>query len=80
MKKVCVEALRWLVASVLSLAALLAFFMVIGDPNPDTEMSVGTFLLIKAAALVVLVICGFALFWLDSTGNLPQLPQDFYRE
>lgn len=80
MKQVLVEGLKWLVLSVVGFVGIIAFMIFCGEKDPEANLSIGMFILLKLASVVVMFLCGGALFWLSETGNLPKLPTAFYEE
>lgn len=80
MRHVIVESLRWLALSVIGFIGVIAFMVFLGDKDPEANLSIGMFILLKLASVVVMFLCGVALFWLYETGNLPKLPTEFYEE
>lgn len=80
MRHVIVESLRWLALSVIGFIGVIAFMVFLGDKDPEANLSIGMFILLKLASVVVMFLCGVALFWLSETGNLPKLPTAFYEE
>lgn len=80
MKQVLVEGLKWLVLSVVGFVGIIAFMIFCGEKDPEANLSIGMFILLKLASVVVMFLCGVALFWLSETGNLPKLPTAFYEE
>ena len=80
MKQVLVEGLRWLVLSVIGFVGIIAFMIFCGEKDPEANLSLCMFFLMKVASVIVMLLCGFALFWLSETGNLPKLPKELYEE
>lgn len=73
MKQFIISAMRWLALSVISLVGAIAFMVFVGDKDPNYEMSLGMFILLKLVSVVVMILCAAGLFWLSETGNLPHI-------
>lgn len=43
--------------SILTIVGVLAFFVVIGEPNPEASMSMGEMILYKGLGLIVVTAC-----------------------
>lgn len=59
-------------AVVLFVIGLAAFFLLIGDEAPDAPMSIGEFILVKGAAMAVLVAVALITKKMFEHGLLPE--------
>lgn len=62
---------QWAILGAVMVVAALAFMVLAGDEDPYNPMTLGTFLLVKGAALLVLIICWRVLVWLHRKGLIP---------
>lgn len=67
---------QWAILSAVCFVGLFAFMMLAGDENPEQPLSLTYFIIIKVAALTVLIICYRVLRWCNRKGLLPDIKEE----
>ena len=66
------KAMQWAVLWALGLAGLASFIVLAAEDNPHEPSSLTGFVLTKAAAMAVLLLCAYAGRRLHKAGHLPE--------
>lgn len=63
---------QWIALSAICIISFLAFVVLVGDENPYNPMPLGEWLLLKALACIVAVLCVWVAKILHRRGYMPE--------
>lgn len=67
---------QWLVSTPILIVGFLAFIVLAGDETPNTTVSLQQFILVKAAAFLVIYACYHIGRKLYKAGYFPEMEED----
>lgn len=67
---------QWAILSAVCLVGIFALMILVGDEDPEHPQSLTYFVIVKAVALAVLIICYRVLRWCNRKGLLPDIKEE----